>query len=149
MTRRDVNDAEANLDDLIEGYFNDARLLTTQVVQDRGKRIGQLEGYDGRLFDWLTEMLNFGPADGPERSWAVILALIERAPDAQTLMFIGSGALEHLIRKAGSEFESRIVALAVDPRFRVALSAVWPDESVPQTLVASIEAARQQATQET
>ena len=148
MTWRSVDDPEANLDELIEGYFNDERILAAKVAAQKARRRGEPEvpvpeGYDGRLFDWLTEMLNYGPVDGPERAWPIILALIERAPDTETLIFIGSGALEDLVRKAGAEFEDSILDLAErDVRFRLALSAVWQDETVPTRLVEYIEAAR-------
>ncbi|MFN8631508.1 MAG: hypothetical protein U0838_14680 [Chloroflexota bacterium] len=154
MTWRDVHDPEANLDELIEGYFADVRILAAEVAAQKARRRGEPEmpipeGYDGRLLDWLTEMLLYGPADGPIRAWPIVLALIERAPDTHTLIFIGSGELEDLVRKAGAEFEDRVLERAGhDLRFRIALSAVWQNESVPAALVAAIEAARRQPIEE-
>jgi hypothetical protein len=150
VTWRGVDDSQMDLDGLIQGYFNDERILAAKVAAQKARRRGEPEvpvpeGYDGRLFDWLTEMLmpRHGPADGPQRAWPIILALVERAPDTETLIFIGSGALEDLVRRAGSEFEERVIDYAThDPRFRTALSAVWQNENVPPKVVACIEAAR-------
>ena len=140
VTWRGVEDPEANLDELIAGYFNDERILGAKVAAERARRRGEPvlpvpEGYDGRLFDWLTEMLNYGPVDGPQRAWPVILALIERAPDGNASVFIGCGALEDLVNKSGVAFEDRIVAQATsDTRFRAALGCAWPDDGVPDDL---------------
>jgi hypothetical protein len=145
-------DLERDLDELVERYFQDMRILAADVAARRGEPIPEnapLPGYDGRLFDWLTEMLNYGSADGPDRAWPIILTLIAQAPDENTLVFIGSGALEDLVNMAGTEFQDRIIDLAErDPRFRVALGAVWQHDTVPPTLSALIEASRSRVREE-
>jgi hypothetical protein len=140
---------EADLDEQIVGYFNDQSILAANRAANEARLPGEPlipvpETYDGRLFDWLTFMfLEHRPPDGPARAWPVILTLIARAPDRQGLRFIGAGALENLVWHAGVEFEDRIIAQAAeDPRFRTALSEVWPSETVTPNLVTCIEAAR-------
>ena len=148
MTWRGVDDPEMSLDELIEAYFNDQPILQAEAAAEQARLRGEPEVpvpgiYDGRLFDWLTDMfLDHGSPDGPARAWPVILTLIARAPDRQGLLWIGAGALENCVWHAGAEFEDRILALAEeDPRFRTALSGVWPNHDVPPRLVACIEAA--------
>lgn len=62
MTWRGVEDPYPNLDELIDAYFADQRILaaSTDRLLREHRPIPQspLPGYDGRLFDWLTEMLN-------------------------------------------------------------------------------------------
>lgn len=98
--------------------------------------------HDGRLFDWLTEMLNYGPPDGPEQAWPIILELIRRAPDEATLTYIGAGALEDLVNNAGDRFADRITAEAVDDRFRASLTHVWFHQDVPEAIRDLVVAAR-------
>src|SRR3954471_11483322 len=92
VTWRGVEDPNANLEELIEGYFSDQKILaasTARLLREH-KPIPKAPepGYDGRLFDWLAEMLVYGPPDGPERAWPIILQLIDRAPDDDALTFI-------------------------------------------------------------
>jgi 50S ribosomal subunit-associated GTPase HflX len=88
-------------------------------------------------------MINYGPPDGPERAWPIVLQLIERAPDENSLTFIGAGAVEDLVNKAGAQFVDRIVDRAdLDPRFRRALRNVWYHPTVPRVLKELIESAR-------
>jgi hypothetical protein len=139
VTWRGVEDPNPNLEELIEGYFSDQKILaasTARLLREH-KPIPKAPepGYDGRLFDWLAEMLVYGPPDGPERAWPIILQLIDRAPDDDALTFIGSGAVEDLVNKAGAEFADRIAdEAATSPRFRAALSAVWPSHDVPDSI---------------
>jgi hypothetical protein len=104
-----------------------------------------LPDYDGRLFDWLTEMLNYGPPDGPERTWPILLELVARAPDEATLSFVGSHGLEDLVNKAGARFADRIAEQARhDPRFRLALCDVWYRDDVPPGLKDLVDRSRAQ-----
>ena len=143
MTWRGVEDPNVNLDELIEGYFADQKILaasTARLLREH-KPIPKAPepGYDGRLFDWLAEMLIYGPPDGPERAWPIILHLIDRAPDDDVLTFIGSGAVEDLVNKAGAEFADRIAdEAATSWRFRAALRAAWPHDDVPDSIRALI-----------
>lgn len=141
MTWRDLALEGDGLDQLIESYFADEKIL---AANRRSGLVSKepLPGYDGRLFDWLTMMLNYGPPDGPEEAWPVILQLISRAPDEQALAFVGSGALEDLVRKSSVAFHDRLFEVArTSPRFRRALSHVWPTETVSpdlRELIASV-----------
>jgi hypothetical protein len=142
-----IDDPNANLDELIDGYFADQKILaasTARRLRDH-KPIptGPEPGYDGRLFDWLTEMLNYGPPNGPERAWPIILQLIERAPDDDTLTFIGCGAVEDLVNRASAQFSDRIIDEAANSRrFRAALCHVWPHDDVPKSIRAIIRSSR-------
>lgn len=144
MTWRDLAFDGNGLDQLIESHFSDEKILAANRTS--GPVPKELPGYDGRLFDWLTEMLNYGPPDGPERAWPVILQLIARAPDERALAFVGSGALEDLVRKSSVAFHDRLVEEATtSPRFRRALSHVWPNETVSpdlRELIASVRGGR-------
>lgn len=138
MTWRGVNDPNADLDNLIEAYFADQKVLAAQ----RGPGPAGDE-YDGRLFDWLTEMMISGPPDGPDQAWPIILQLVARAPDDDVLGFIGAGAVEELVNHHGMRFLDRIVQQAAsDPRFRRVLGEAWPAEDVPDALKELIAASR-------
>lgn len=64
-------------------------------------------------------------SEDPEEAWRLILALVERAPDA-ALGFVAAGPIEDLIFGRGAEFADRIEAEArQNPRFRVALDMTW------------------------
>ena len=139
MTVADVVDPNDDLDALVAGYFEDLPILAAEA----GRHLADhspieptpIAGYDGRLSQWLTEMLNYGPADGPEQAWPIILTLVARAPNDNALVFIGCGAVEDLVNRAGSAFEDRILAQAMsDARFRAALGCVWPDSGVPRAV---------------
>ncbi|TMF40913.1 MAG: hypothetical protein E6I26_01925 [Chloroflexi bacterium] len=147
MTWRDVNVNGEDLDRLIDAYFADEKILAANRTPGPISK-EPLPGYDGRLFDWLTEMLNYGPPDGPEQAWPIILQLVARAPDERALTFVGSSALEDLVRKSSIAFHDRIVEEASsNPRFRRALSHVLQTEAVSpdlQELIASIRRSRGQ-----
>jgi len=136
-SRREL-DPRSDLDRSIERYFQDQKILGKRV-----SRKERLDGYDGRLFDWLTEMLNYGPPDGPEQVWPITLLLVDRAPDEQTLTFIGAHVLEDLVNNAGGRFLDRIRDRAAqDPRFRRALCDVWYHADAPAPLRALVDSAR-------
>jgi hypothetical protein len=138
VTWRRVEIPSAELDSLIEAYFTDQEILsadTARLAERRPIPKGPLAGYDGRLFDWLTEMVNYGPSDGPERAWPIVLELIARAPNDAALVFVGSSAVEDLVNLHGAEFENRIVEeAATNPRLRLALQTVWAHNDVPHSL---------------
>ncbi len=147
MTWRGLEDPTEDLDALIEAYFADQKILAADTARHLAQHTPvpntPVAGYDGRLIDWLTEMLNYGPPDGPERAWPVILELVARAPDEQALTFVGSGDVEDLVNKAGLEFADRIVEQAAsNPRFRRALRHVWAHDDVPNALKELIVASR-------
>lgn len=64
-----IDDPYANVDELIEGYFADEKILAADTARYRADHTpipaDPLPDYDGRLFDWLTEMLGYGPAGRP------------------------------------------------------------------------------------
>jgi len=123
-------EVERDLDSLIDGYFADEKILRAHSGPGP---VG--DDYDGRLFDWLTEMMISGPPDGPDQAWPIILQLVARAPDDDVLGFIGAGAVEALVDHHAVRFVDRIVEEAArDPRFRRVLGEVWPADHVPDAL---------------
>ena len=72
MTWRDLAVQGEDLDRLIQAYFADEKILAANRTPGPISK-EPLPGYDGRLFDWLTKMINYGPQDGPEQAWPVIL----------------------------------------------------------------------------
>ena len=147
MTWRGVLDPNDDLDDLIAGYFRDAEILAAESARHLAEHSAieptRVPGYDGRLFDWLTEMPNYGPTDGPEQASPIILTLVDRAPDEHAFVFIGSGPLEDLVNEAGASFDERITYhVNRDGRFRTALACVWPGDGVPSTLRSMTESSR-------
>lgn len=147
MTWRGDFHPSDDLDELVAGYFRDAKILAAETARHLAEHSPiertPIPGYDGRLFDWLTEMLHYGPTDGPEQAWPIILTLVDRAPDERALIFIGCGALEDLVNGAGLRFQDRIVSQANrDARFRRALASVWPDDGAPAVLKSMIESSR-------
>jgi hypothetical protein len=147
VTWRGLDMANTDLADLIAAYFVDQKLLSAStarlIAERRPVPTERLAGYDGRLFDWLAEMLNYGPPDGPEVAWPIILELVAQAPDEEALAFIGSGPVEDLVNKHGVQFEGPIVSQATtDSRFRLALRHVWPHDGVADTLKELIAASR-------
>jgi hypothetical protein len=144
-----MTDPYTDLDALVEGFFNDQKAGAAE-----GRR-ARLEGrpwvvdhvpadHDGRLFDWLTEMTNYGPPDGPEQAWPIILELIRRAPDEESLTYIGSGALEDLVNNTGDRFADRIAAENGNERFRSSLRHVWFHPDVPESIRELVLAAREE-----
>jgi putative NIF3 family GTP cyclohydrolase 1 type 2 len=102
-----------------------------------------LDSHDGRLSQWLTKMLNYGSPDGPDQAWPIVLALVNRAPDEQTLTFVGASALEDLVNNAGAQFAHRIRdRAAADSRFRQALCDVWCHADAPASLRTLVDAVR-------
>lgn len=140
-------DPSSDLDASIQAYFQDQKILhaSTARLLDERKSVPTepLDGYDGRLFDWLTETLNDGSPDGPEQVWPIVLELVDRAPDGQTLTFIGAHVLEDLVNNAGARFVDRLRDRAArDPRFRRALCDVWYRADAPSAVRALVDAAR-------
>lgn len=68
-----IKDPTPDLDALIDGYFADYRtaavLVRTPRAEPKPIPQGSNPAHDGRLFDWLIEVLYRGPEDGPERAW--------------------------------------------------------------------------------
>ncbi|HEX2756654.1 MAG TPA: hypothetical protein VHM48_14390, partial [Candidatus Limnocylindrales bacterium] len=132
---------------LIDAYFADQKIIAISTERLRREHVplpkGPKPGYDGRLSGWLTEMLNYGPPDGPERAWPLILRLIDRGPDVNALGWVGAGEVEDLVNRSGAAFADRIIdEAAKSRRFRAALRHVWPNEDVPNSLQTLIRDSR-------
>jgi Family of unknown function (DUF6869) len=71
----------------------------------------------------------------PERSWPIIKALIEAAPDDDTVSHIGAGEVQDLLSKHGEQFIERIEQqAAVDAKFRACLTLVRPSRLTKEIL---------------
>jgi len=76
-----------------------------------------------------------------EAAWTMILDLIERAPDDETLGYVAAGPLEDFIMFNASEFIDRVeAAAAIHIRFKEALAGVWINR-LPPDLFDRVEAA--------
>jgi hypothetical protein len=69
---------------------------------------------------------------GVARALEVVVGLAETAPSRKSLFFLGAGPLEELVLKHGDHLVGSLVETARNvPRFRIALSGVWPDTDDP------------------
>ena len=91
---------------------------------------------------WAFNLAGAVAKDSPELSWAFLLGLIAAVPDS-LLLHVGAGELEDFCWAASESYIERIEAEAAgDPRFRRALTHVWPGgDQIPSTLYARIRAA--------
>jgi hypothetical protein len=109
-----------DLDDAIANSFGYWEKVSSTSRADR------LEAQNGnRLDDWLSEAMHSrdGPAD--EGVWAVVLALVEAAPDGRALGYVAAGPLEDLAWYHGEQFGERLVERTrADPKFRTAMAGI-------------------------
>ena len=86
-------------------------------------------------FGSATELLVRAIDKDPERAWDLILGLIERAPDAETLNCVGAGPLEDLLSSHGSAFIDRVeVRSRSDEQFQNCLAYVWAFLSIEPSI---------------
>lgn len=77
----------------------------------------------------------------PETAWAIIQELVHRATHDEVLAYIAAGPLENLLCNHARSFIDRVEALAAqDAHFRRALSGVWGWSSMPDDIVARLDA---------
>lgn len=120
-----------------------------------------LETVGAGYIAYLRVSRTLGPDDShPDYwTWLVVHHLVQREPDVcldllcaavaqcrdvQELSHLAAGHLEDLIAQRGDEVIARIEALAREnPRFRLALTGVWPQGNRETEVWRRIEAARQ------
>ncbi len=74
---------------------------------------------------WAVDAVFLLPQDDPERTWSLILALVEQA-SFEALGHIGAGPLEHLVEAHAPSFIDRIERqAATDLKFKEALASIW------------------------
>jgi len=74
---------------------------------------------------WAVDAVFLLPQEDPERTWSLILALVEQA-SFEALGHIGAGPLEHLVEAHAPAFIDRIEhQAATDPKFKEALASIW------------------------
>ena len=89
---------------------------------------GYLTNYStgDKSYFWAYEEIVEMTSTDPERLWLLMLEMIRRTTDEETLAYIAAGPLEDLLKDHGNEFIERIENLArSDQRFRSALAGVW------------------------
>jgi hypothetical protein len=122
-----------NLDDLVDGYFAHYHRLISS------KRADRLAAQDG---DPLGEFLMFvGPGVAPEIAWDAVVALLDRAPDADALAFVISGPLQDLVTYHAEQFADRLVERCrQDAGFRVSMASLYRRHEVPPELQSRLAA---------
>jgi Family of unknown function (DUF6869) len=79
--------------------------------------------------------------DDPETAWSIIQELVRRATRDEVLAYIAAGPLENLLCNHPRAFIDRVEDLAAqDAHFRRALSGVWGWESMPDDVLARLDA---------
>ncbi len=84
------------------------------------------------VYGWATELLFDKISNDPETAWALVLELIENAPENDALGWVGAGPLEDLLSERGADFIERVEVLArQNDRFRDCLASVWGWSRMP------------------
>lgn len=124
-----ARDASDELDTFVEEYFAQYRDFTSK---SREVRMAVLASEGEDRSGQLDEMILWGSEADQEAAWPMLLALIERAPDDESLAFVAAGPLEDMILKRHDRFGDRILGEARrNPRFRHALGGVWGWDTLP------------------
>src|SRR5690349_611433 len=89
------------LDTFVEEYFAQYRAFTSKA---RDVRVAALASDEEDRSGQLDEMILMGTDADQEAAWPMLLALIERAPDDESLAFVAAGPLEDMIRKRNDRF---------------------------------------------
>jgi hypothetical protein len=117
------------LDDFAARYFHDWAVLRSG---SRDERVA-LEQERERPSDILIGLM-----DDPttlDEAWAIVVDLVDQAPDDEALAFVAAGPLEELIRRHSQQCGDQILDQARrDRRFRQALGGVWGWEDVAEPL---------------
>jgi hypothetical protein len=78
------------------------------------------------IYGWASQMLVHQIDENPDAAWNLVLGLIARAPDDDSLGWVGAGPLEDLLCHHGEMLIDRVEQLAkADPRFKQCLAGVW------------------------
>jgi hypothetical protein len=100
---------------------------------------------DEELFDAWDEVYEITHYE-PERGWALVLKLLEAAPDDRALCYVAAGPLEDLIVIHGERLLPLIVAaIATNARLRDAIPAVWGADRTATEVVEGIRRAMRDA----
>ena len=71
--------------------------------------------------------------DDPERLWPIMIALVDRAPSNEILMWIAAGLVEDTVTWHGRRFLDRLEQRAVvSKNFHAALRGIWGWERFPK-----------------
>lgn len=90
---------------------------------------------------WAWEAMKEMLWHDPEAAWPVILRLVARAEDDETLAYVAAGPLEDLLADHGAAFIERVeVEAARDSRFRRALTGVWGRNRMGEDVIRRLDA---------
>jgi hypothetical protein len=113
---------EADLNRLIQGQYSYHPYLAQ----------GQADQAPDSLVD-DSMMLHEWARKDPERLWPVLVELLERSPNHETLMWLAAGDLEDLVSWHGSRFLDRLERQAiVSKNFHEALRGIWGWQRLPK-----------------
>jgi len=119
-----------DLDAFVAGYFAEYQ---EALARSRGAQIRPPAAGTERPVWRLHEMIHWGSPADVEAAWAILLVLIERAPDPGALGFAAAGPLEDIVRMHNGALGDRILdAGRRSPAFRQALTGIWGWESLPE-----------------
>ncbi|MEP6994935.1 MAG: DUF6869 domain-containing protein [Acidobacteriota bacterium] len=97
---------------------------------------------DSPIYGWATELLVHLTEDEPEVAWELVLGLLERATDDESLGWISAGPLEDLLCEHGLELVDHVEARAgSDPRFKKSLAGVGGSDRMDPDVYARVRAA--------
>jgi len=118
------------LDAFVAGYFGE---YDKALSRSRGEHIPPPAAGTERPVWRLHEMINEGDGADLEAAWAILLVLIDRAPDAGALGFVSAGPLEDIVRSHNDVLGDRILDEARrSPQLRQALTGIWGWASLPE-----------------
>ncbi len=118
------------LDAFVAGYFGE---YDEALRRSRGEQIPPPAAGSDRPVWRLHLLINEGGEAELEAAWAILLVLIDRAPDAGAMGFVAAGPLEDIVRSHNDVLGDRILAEARrSPQLRQALTGIWGWASLPE-----------------
>lgn len=112
-------------------------LAYSRASRTRGAKDPHPDAWTWKVVDDLSRTV-------PDLCLDLLCAAVERCSHLDDLGHLAAGHLEDLIAQGGAEVVARIEGLAREnPRFRLALTGVWPQGGRGTAVWRRIEAARQ------
>ena len=87
-------------------------------------------------FNELADLIR----DDADRAWQIVVELVARAPDEETLGYVGAAPLEDLICTHPDAMIDRVeIRARQDARFRKAVARVWGWTRIPKDIRARLD----------
>lgn len=103
-------------------------MKTDDVVEAYFRHYGEKRDDDRWAWEWVHDLVGRDPDEG----WALILALVDKAPSDAALAYVAAGPLEDLLKKHGQVVIDRVDAESrKSNRLQLALSGAWITSSDP------------------